>query len=53
MFQYLKNWGAKRELKQNTTAKYASGKYAHLPDRKREGSLLVKVTENNIQSNYF
>lgn len=38
---------------QNATAKYALGKYAHLPDRKRVSSLLVKVTENNIQSNYF
>lgn len=48
MFQYLKSLGAKREIKQNATAKYVLGKYAHLPDTKRASSLLVKVTENNI-----
>lgn len=43
MFQYLPSLGAKRESKQNATAKYALGKHIHLPDRKGVSSYWLSL----------
>lgn len=34
-----------RELKKNASAKYSVENYAHVPDRKRVTSFLVKLTQ--------
>lgn len=38
-----------RESKKNATAKYSTENYAHVLDRKRVSSFLIKLPENNTQ----